>query len=105
MQNESGIRPVEYKVLIRPEEVAAKTEGGLYLPETAKDKEKFAKERGVLVAVGSNAFTEPDWKDVPMVGDSVLYDRYAGTLVKGKDGKEYRLINDKEIGAILEVSA
>lgn len=99
--NESGVYPVEYKVLIKPEEVEAKSAGGIFIPETVKDKEKYAKERGTLIAVGAIAFTDPNWLDRPKVGDKVLYDRYAGSMVKGIDGVDYRLINDKEIGAIL----
>jgi chaperonin GroES len=100
--NTSGIKPVEYKVLIKPEAVEEKTVGGLFIPAQAQDKEKFAKVRGLLVAVGAIAFTDPEWLDHPKVGDLVLYDRYAGSLVTGLDNVEYRLINDKEIGAILE---
>lgn len=104
--NTSGIVPVEFKVLIKPEEVEAKSAGGIYIPDQVKDKEKFAKERGTIVAVGAIAFTEPDWLHRPKSGDKVLYDRYAGALVKGIDGEDYRLINDKEIGAVLvEVEA
>ena len=99
--NESGIRPMEYKVLVKPEEVEEKTKGGIYIPEQAKDKEKFAKQEGVLIAVGAIAFTDPDWLERPRVGDRVLYDKYAGCTVKGKDGENYRIINDKEIGAVL----
>lgn len=101
--NKSGIWPVEYKVLVRPEEVEQKSAGGLFIPETVRDKERYAKERGVVVAIGSNAFTDPDWENAPEIGAMVLYDRYAGSMVKGNDGVDYRLINDKEIGAILEV--
>ena len=99
--NEPGIRPLEYKVLVKPLEVEEKTKGGIYLPETTKDKEKFAKQEGILIAVGAIAFTDPDWLDRPKVGDKVLYDRYAGCTVQGKDGNEYRLIADKEIGAVI----
>lgn len=101
MNNESGIRPLEYKVLVKPLDVEEKTKGGIYLPETTKDKEKFAKQEGILIAVGAIAFTDPDWLDVPKVGDKVLYDRYAGCTVEGKDGNDYRLIADKEIGAVI----
>jgi chaperonin GroES len=92
---------MEYKVLVKPEEVEEKTKGGIYIPEQAKDKEKFAKQEGVLIAVGAIAFTDPDWLERPRVGDRVLYDKYAGCTVKGKDGENYRIINDKEIGAVL----
>lgn len=99
--NTSGIYPVEYKVLIKPEEVEQQSKGGIFIPDTVKDKEKYAKERGEIVAVGAIAFTDPDWLHCPKVGDKVLYDRYAGSMVKGADGIDYRLINDKEIGAVL----
>ena len=99
--NESGIRPMEYKVLVKPEEVEEKTAGGIYIPVQTKDKEKFAKQEGVLIAVGAIAFTDPDWLERPKVGDRILYDRYAGCTVEGKDKVTYRLISDKEIGAVL----
>ena len=103
MKNDSGLKPVEYKVLIKPVKVEEKTKGGIYMPETAQDKEKFAVIKGQLIATGSIAFTDPHWGEAtPKIGDMVMYDRYAGGLVKGDDGDEYRLINDKEISAILE---
>jgi chaperonin GroES len=101
--NKSGIRPVEYKVLVLPVKVEEKTKGGIILVDETKDRDKFAMTKGTLVAVGTIAFTDPDWLDCPKVGDSVMYNRYAGgSLVKGNDGEEYRLMNDKEICAILE---
>jgi len=97
--NESGIQPVEYKVLIKPEVVEEKTAGGLFLPEQTQDKEKMAQVKGVLVAVGGNAFE--DWKSPPQIGDKVYFAKYAGYVVKGEDGEEYRLANDKDITAII----
>lgn len=99
--NSSGIKPVEYKVLVKPIEVDRKTKGGIYLPDESYDREKFAQQEGVLVAKSEDAFTNPQWLNEPKVGDKILYDRYAGCTVKGMDGEDYRLINDKEIGAII----
>lgn len=99
--NKSGIKPVEYKVLIKPIEVEEKTEGGIILPQQAREREAYAQQQGKLVAVGEIAFTEPDWLDKPKVGETVLFDKFAGGMVIGKDGVEYRLINDKEIGAVI----
>lgn len=98
--NESGIEPLEFKVLIRPKKVEEKTEGGIYLPDETRDRDKHAVMRGQLVAVGEIAFTEPDWLQKPKIGDWVIYDRYAGATVEGIDGETYRLMNDKEIGGI-----
>jgi len=98
MKNESGIQPFEFRVLVKPEKKEQKTSGGIYIPDEAHDKEKMAVKVGQLVAVGALAFTEPDWLDKPWVGDWVVFDRYAGAIVEGQDGEEYRLMNDKEIG-------
>lgn len=100
MINESGIQPVEYKVLVLPEAVESKTTGGLFLPETVKEKEEIAQVRGTLIAIGGSAFC--DWNgQIPHIGDCVYVAKYAGIYgVKGKDGKEYRLMNDKDIAAV-----
>ncbi len=98
--NESGIQPVEYKVLILPEQVDAKTSGGLYWPEQTKEREETAQVRGTLIACGGSAFC--DWNGLkPQIGDKVYVAKYAGIYgVKGKDGKEYRIMNDKDIAAV-----
>ena len=104
MVNESGIKPVEYKVLIQMLPKETKTAGGLYLPEAQQERHELAREIGIFVIGGSNAFSDPQWgsDDIPAPGDKVLFDRYAGSIQKGKDGKDYRLCNDKELGAIVE---
>ena len=101
MSNAAGIVPMEFKVLIRPEPVEEVTKGGIVIPDSLKEKNKYATDKGTLLAVGAIAFTEPSWLECPQFGDTVLFDRYAGGLVKGVDGEEYRLINDKEIQAVL----
>jgi chaperonin GroES len=103
MENTSGILPTEYKVLIAPVEVDQKTKGGIIIPDETKERDQFAQMRGVLVAVSPLAFTYDDWKDAkpPKVGDEVLFAKYAGAVVDGKDGKKYRLTNDKDIAAVL----
>lgn len=103
MENTSGILPTEYKVLIAPVEVDQKTKGGIIIPDETKDRDQYAQMRGVLVAISPLAFTYDDWKDAkpPKVGDEVLFAKYAGAVVDGKDGKKYRLTNDKDIAAVL----
>ena len=100
MGNPSGLQPVEFKILIDPEEVDQVSAGGIVLATMTTEKEKMAQVRGLLVAVGGNAFE--DWNDPrPKVGDHVWYAKYAGYVVKGKDGREYRLANDKDLAAIV----
>ena len=101
--NLSGINPVEYKVLIEPKKVDEKTKGGIIIPDESKDREQFAQMEGALVACSPLAFTYDDWKNAnpPKPGDRVLFAKFAGAKVTGKDGKEYRIVNDKDIAAVL----
>lgn len=100
MENKSGLNPVEYKILIDPEEVEKKTESGILLVDKVTEREKMAQVRGKLIAIGGNAFE--DWQEpIPKVGDTITYAKYAGLIVKGVDEKEYRLANDKDITAII----
>ena len=98
--NESGIKPVEYKVLVKPKKVEEKTAGGIYLPDETREKEQFGMHEGELIAVSPMAFTDPKWLDCPQVGETVVYGRYAGRQLVGEDGEKYRLMDDKEIGGV-----
>ena len=87
------IRPLADRVLIEPKEAETKTAGGLYIPDTAKEKPQ----QGKVVAAG------PGKKDEPMevkVGDEVLYGKCAGTEVT-VDDKKYLIVKQSDILAIL----
>lgn len=106
MKNTSQISPTEYKVLIAPIVVDEKTKGGIILPDEHKDREQFAQMQGTLIAVSPLAFTYADeaaWGDAqkPKPGDKVMFAKFAGAAVKGMDGKDYRIVNDKDIAAII----
>jgi chaperonin GroES len=103
MKNQSGILPSEYNVLIAAKAVEEKTAGGIIIPDQSKERQQFAQMEGVLVAVSPLAFTYDDWKEAqpPQVGDRVLFAKYAGAEIKGKDGKDYRLCKDKDVAAVL----
>lgn len=105
LKNESGIKPTEYKVLISPVKVEEKTKGGIFLPDEHKDREQFAQMEGVLIAVSPLAFTYSDeWgmTPTPQPGDKVLFAKFAGANVKGMDGKDYRIVNDRDVAAVLD---
>ena len=74
------IRPLGDRVLIEPKEAETKTAGGLYIPDTAKEKPQ----QGTVVAVG----------------ESVLYGKYAGTEVT-VDDKKYLIVKQSDILAVL----
>jgi chaperonin GroES len=87
------IRPLADRVVVEPREAETKTAGGLYIPDTAKEKQQ----QGVVVAVG------PGKKDEPMevaVGETVIYGKYAGTEVS-VEGKNYLVMKQSDILAVL----
>lgn len=104
-ENVSGIVPVEYKVLVELMPESEQTKGGLFLPQSSLDRQEMAREIGVFVKAGSLAFNRNDptaveWPEIPQPGDKVFFDRYAGTIIS-TGGKKYRLLNDKNIAAIV----
>jgi len=105
-----GLTPVEYKVIVRPVEETGTIElkGGfkLYKPDETVERDQHAAVEGELVAMSPLAFTYEQWPDgarKPRVGDTVVFARYSGNTIKGADGVEYRVMNDKDVIAIREV--
>ena len=100
--NPTGIRPVEYKVLIKPDAVNGKTSGGILMPENAIERQEAIRDTGILVDASEMAFS--DWKGrKPELGDRVVFSRYAGSIYQhDKTREKFRLMNDKDICAIME---
>ena len=91
--------------MIKPEKIEEKTKSGIYLPETHREREDASATTGKLVAMSPLAFSYEDWGDSPFkpkVGDNVAFAKYAGVSIKGNDDEDYRIVNDKDIIAILE---
>lgn len=87
------IKPLSDRVLIEPNPAEEKTAGGLFIPDTAKEKPLAGK----VIAVG------PGTSEVTMevkVGDEVLYGKYAGTEVS-VEGKDYIIMRQSDILAII----
>ena len=101
--NNTGIIPVECKILIEPDDVGDKAgeEKTIIMPDETKHREQAATSTGTLLAIGGTAFH--DWLDErkPQVGDRIVFTKYAGEVRKF-NGKEYRIANDVDICAILE---
>lgn len=100
MENESGITPVEFKVLVKPDEVKKKTDGGIIIPETSNQQRQAAECKGTVVALGGMAFKDFEGCK-PKIGDRISMNKYAGVQTTGKDDQEYRIINDKEVNAVI----
>lgn len=88
------IKPLADRVVVKPVEAEEKTEGGIILTGTAKEKPQVAE----VIAVG------PGSKEVEMyvkVGDKVITGKYSGTEVKF-DGEKYTIVKQEDILAIVE---
>ena len=93
------IKPLEDRVLVEPLEAEQTTASGLVIPDTAKEKPQ----EGRVVATGPGRFDEDGEKRIPMdvaEGDIVVFSKYGGTELK-YDGKEYLLLNARDILAVV----
>lgn len=100
-----GFFPTDCKVLVMQDDVDDVSSGGMFIPETAVEKEEYKVDRGIVIAYGDGFFKRNMDGPIPNVGDRVLYDKYAGTRIRFEvNGKQrwVRLMNDKNIGAIVE---
>ncbi|GAB5045916.1 MULTISPECIES: co-chaperone GroES [Thermodesulfovibrio] len=85
------IKPLKDRVVVKfSSEELEKTPGGIYVPDVAKEKPQ----KGTVIEVGSEV------KEVK-VGDTVLFDKYAGSKIK-IDDVEYLIIKEEEILGIVE---
>lgn len=106
MINTSGIRPMWANVLVLPDEAPEKTKGGLLIPDEVKERDQFAKQEGILLAIGPAAFVY-DWpkdraSEAPKEGNRVFFSRYQAEKVRGSDGREYWLMKDQSIAGVME---
>jgi chaperonin GroES len=92
-------RPLYDRVLVKRLESEQKTTGGLFIPESAKEKPQQAE----VIAAGKGRLTEKN-EIVPLTvkkGDRVLFGKYAGDEVK-LEGVEHIILRESDILAILE---
>jgi len=94
------IRPLHDRIVVkRLEQQEATTSGGLFIPDSAKEKPQ----EGQVVAVGNGKKTE-EGKIIALdvkVGDRILFGKYSGSDIK-LDGEEYMIMREDEILAVLE---
>jgi len=85
------------RLVVEHVEQSDKTTGGVFLPDTAKEKPQ----EGKVLAVGSGRTLDSGTK-LPLdvkVGDRIIYSKYSGSEVK-IDGKEYLIISEKDVLAV-----
>jgi chaperonin GroES len=93
------IRPLHDRIVVQRVAEDTKTSGGLYIPDSAKEKPA----RGVVIAVG-NGKTDKDGKRIALdvkKGDEILFGKYAGNELK-IDGEEHIVLKEEEVLAVIE---
>jgi chaperonin GroES len=96
-KNAVKVTPLADRVVVKPLEETEQMRGGLYIPDTAKEKPQ----QGEVIAAGPGRY-EKD-KRVPMelkVGDKVLYGKYSGTEVT-LDGEQYLILRESDVLAVI----
>ena len=98
-----NIRPLYDRIVVkRIEDDTEKTAGGLFIPDSAKEKPQ----QGEVVAVGQGKRND-EGKLIPLdvkTGDRILFGKYSGTEIK-LDGEEYLILREDEILGIIEGAA
>jgi len=95
------IRPLYDRIVVKRIEQQEQMQGGLYIPDTAKEKPQ----EGEVVAVGKGKRLE-DGKIVPLdvqVGDKILFGKYSGSDIT-LDGDEVLIMREDEVLGILEAA-
>ena len=93
------IQPLGDRVLVEPMEAEEKSEGGIVIPDTAKEKQQ----KGRVVAVGKGRANE-EGKIIPLevrVDDKIIYGRYTGSEIKIQ-GTDYLILKEEDILGIIK---
>ncbi|HWL45969.1 MAG TPA: co-chaperone GroES [Ilumatobacter sp.] len=95
-----ALKPLDDRIVVKPNEAETQTASGLVIPDTAKEKPQ----QGKVLAVGPGKRAESTGELIPLdikVGDTVLYSKYGGTEVTA-DGDELLVLNGRDVLAIVE---
>ena len=95
------IRPLYDRILVKRIEEQSKTAGGLFIPDSAKEKPQ----QGKVIAAGAGK-TKDDGNRLPLdvkAGDTILFGKYSGQEIK-LDGEEYLIMREDEVLAVIEDS-
>ena len=92
------IKPIGDRVVVKPEPADEKTAGGLYIPESAKEKPQ----RGTVVSVGNGRVENGTRIDMTVEeGEKILYGKYAGTEIT-LDDEDYLIMRESDILGVVQ---
>lgn len=94
-----NVKPLDDRIVVRPSAQETKTESGIYLPETSKERPMTGK----VIAVGPGRRLDNGERAKPTVkkGDTVVFGKYAGTEVEVK-GDEHLILRESELLGIID---
>ena len=94
MSKKIHLKPLDDRIVVHPLEAEEKTAGGLYLPDTAKEKPQ----RGTVIAVGPGKLLDSGSRGAMSVavGDEVIYGKYSGSDIE-VDGQEIKIIRETDV--------
>ena len=95
-----NLKPLDDRIVVRPNEAETQTASGLGIPDTAKEKPQQVE----VLAVCPGKRSETSGELIPLdikVGDTVLYSKYGGTEVT-TDGEDLLVLNGRDVLAIVE---
>jgi chaperonin GroES len=98
--SKTNVRPLGDKILVRRDEAQTKTDTGIFLPETGKERPKT----GTVEAVGTGALSTETGKRVPLSvkkGDRIIFTSYAGTEIK-LEGDELLIMGEDDVLAVID---
>lgn len=95
-----NLKPLDDRIVVKPNDAEERTASGLVIPDTAKEKPQ----QGAVLAVGPGKRSEQSGELIPLdvkVGDTVLYSKYGGTEVT-VDGDDLLVLSARDVLAIVE---
>src|SRR5205807_5816244 len=94
-----NLKPLEDRIVVRPNESEETTASGIVIPDTAKEKPQ----QGEVLAVGPGKRSEQTGEVIPLdvsVGDTVVYSKYGGTEIT-VDGDDLLILSGRDVLAIV----
>src|SRR3954465_13411196 len=100
MEAKMPLKPLDDRIVVKPNDAEEKTASGLVIPDTAKEKPQ----QGSVLAVGPGRRAGSSGELIPLdvkVGDTVVYSKYGGTEIT-VDGEDLLILTSRDVLAIAE---
>ena len=94
------LKPLDDRIVVKPNEAEERTASGLVIPDTAKEKPQ----QGTVLAVGPGRRSDQTGQLIPLdvkVGDIVVYSKYGGTEIT-IDGDDLLILSARDVLAVTE---